>query len=107
MSTDATTPLELKARIDRGEQPLILDVRNPDEVAICRIAGSTVIPFPDLPQRLGELDRNAEMVVHCKSGGRSQKAVALLQQAGYARVQNLTGGILAWIRDVDPSLPTY
>jgi rhodanese-related sulfurtransferase len=107
MSSDATTPLELKARLDRGERPLILDVRNPDEVAICRLAGSTVIPFRELPDRLGELDPNAEMVVHCKSGGRSQKAVALLRQAGFARVQNLTGGILGWIRDVDPTLPTY
>jgi len=104
---DAVTPLELKAEIDQGRGPLVLDVRNPDEVAICRIPGSTVIPFPELADRLGELDPAAPIVVHCKSGGRSQKAVALLGQAGFTRVRNLTGGILGWIRDVDPGLTPY
>jgi adenylyltransferase/sulfurtransferase len=107
MTGDAITPIELKDRIDRGERLQVLDVRNPDEVAICRIAGSTVIPFTELPDRLGELDRESPLVVHCKGGGRSQKAVALLRQAGFAHVQNLTGGILAWIRDVDPRLTPY
>lgn len=104
---DAVSPIELKAELDQGRRPLILDVRNPDEVAVCRIEGSTVIPFPELPDRLGELDPSAPLVVHCKSGGRSQKAVALLEQAGFTRVRNLTGGILAWIRDVDPTLTPY
>jgi molybdopterin/thiamine biosynthesis adenylyltransferase/rhodanese-related sulfurtransferase len=104
---DAITPLELKARIDQGDRPFILDVRNPEEIAICRIDGSTVIPLPELPQRLGELDKATPMVVHCKSGARSQKAITLLEQAGFTRLQNLTGGILAWIKDVDPGLPAY
>jgi adenylyltransferase/sulfurtransferase len=104
---DAITPLELVALIERGDRPFILDVRNPEEVAICRIAGSTVIPLPELPARLGELDRGVPMVVHCKSGARSKKAVALLREAGFPRLRNLTGGILAWIKDVDPSLPAY
>ena len=104
---DAITPTELKARIDRGDPPFILDVRNPDEIAICRIAGSTVIPLPELPERLGELDTATPMVVHCKSGARSQKAIAVLEQAGFTRLHNLTGGILAWIKDVDPSLQAY
>jgi rhodanese-related sulfurtransferase len=103
----AITPSELKASIDRGDRPFILDVRNPEEITICRIPGSTVIPLPELPGRLAELDPELPMVVHCKSGARSQKAIHLLRGAGFNRLQNLTGGILAWVRDVDPSLPTY
>jgi adenylyltransferase/sulfurtransferase len=102
----AITPVELKALLDQGEQPLILDVRNPEEIAICRIAGSMVIPLPELADRLDELDRAAPLIVHCKSGARSAQAIALLRDAGFTRLRNLTGGILAWIRDVDPSLPT-
>jgi len=101
------TPLELKALYDRGERPFLLDVRNPEEIAICRIAGSTVIPLPELPNRLAELDRDTPMIVHCKSGVRSAKAIALLNEAGYRGLRNLQGGILAWIKDVDPSLPSY
>ncbi len=104
---DAITPLELKAKFDRGERPFLLDVRNPEEIAICRIAGSTVIPLPELPDRLGELDPSTPMVVHCKSGARSAKAIELLRGAGFSRLSNLTGGILGWIKDVDPSLPAY
>jgi adenylyltransferase/sulfurtransferase len=101
------TPIELKAMIDRGPRPFILDVRNPEEIAICRIAGSTVIPLPELPSRLGELDPATPMIVHCKSGARSAKAIALLQAAGFSELKNLKGGILAWIQDVEPSLPVY
>jgi len=103
----AITALELKALRDRGESPFILDVRNPEEIAICRIAGSTVIPLPELPQRLGELDRKVPMVVHCKSGVRSARAIKLLEAEGFTGLRNLTGGILAWIKDVDPSQPVY
>ncbi|WP_410001739.1 rhodanese-like domain-containing protein [Singulisphaera sp. GP187] len=92
---------------DRGEQPFVLDVRNPEEIAICRIAGSTVIPLPELAHRIAELERGRAMIVHCKSGVRSAKAIALLNEAGFSGLRNLTGGILAWIRDVDPTLPTY
>ena len=99
--------IDLKARFDRGEQPFVLDVRNPEEIAICRISGSTVIPLPELPTRLGELDRNRPIVVHCKSGMRSAKAIAILREAGFTRLEDLTGGILAWIKQVDSSLPTY
>ncbi len=104
---DTLSALELKARLDRGEHPFVLDVRNPEEIAICRIAGSTVIPLPELPARFGELDRSVPMIVHCKSGKRSEKAIELLRQAGFSRLANLDGGILAWIKDVDPTLPTY
>ena len=85
----------------------MLDVRNPEEIAICRIAGSTVIPLPELSDRLGELDSGTSIVVHCKSGVRSAKAIALLQGAGFSKLKNLEGGILAWIKEVDPSLPSY
>jgi molybdopterin/thiamine biosynthesis adenylyltransferase/rhodanese-related sulfurtransferase len=104
---ESITALELKAKVDRGEQPFLLDVRNPEEIAICRIAGSTVISLPELPNRLDELDRTTPMIVHCKSGVRSAKAIALLRSAGFTRLTNLTGGILAWVKDVDPSLPSY
>ena len=107
MALDSITPLELKALIDRGESPFILDVRNPEEIEICRIAGSTVIPLPELAGRVGELDPTAATVVHCKSGARSKKAIALLEAQGFTRLTNLDGGILAWARDVDPSLPSY
>lgn len=101
------SPAELKARFDRGDRPFLLDVRNPEEITICRIEGSTVIPLPDLPKRLGELDPKVPMVVHCKSGMRSAKAIGLLEAAGFEDLTNLTGGILGWIKDVDPSLPAY
>ena len=101
------TPIELKAALATSHPPLVLDVRNPEEIAICRIAGSTVIPLPELPNRLDELDRSRSMVVHCKSGVRSAKAITLLQGAGFSRLTNLKGGVLAWIKEVDPSLPTY
>jgi sulfur-carrier protein adenylyltransferase/sulfurtransferase len=102
-----TTPAELKARLDRGEQVFILDVRNPEEYRICAIPGSTLIPLPALPQRFGELDPQREMVVHCKSGMRSQKAIQFLRQQGFANLKNLKGGILAWADSVDPSMPKY
>ncbi len=101
------TAVELKAMFARGERPVLLDVRNPEEIAICRIEGSTVIPLPQLGARMGELDRDAAIVVHCKSGARSAKAIAQLRAAGFDRLTNLSGGILAWIEQVDPSLSAY
>lgn len=82
-------------------------MRNPEEIQICRLAGSTVIPLPELQERVGELDPSAEIVVHCKSGVRSAKAIAFLRTAGFTRLKNLQGGILAWIKEIDPSLPSY
>ena len=102
-----TTVEELKARIDRDDDLFILDVREPQEFQICRIPGSTLIPLNDLPSRLPELEGHGEMVVHCKSGVRSAKAVKLLHEAGFKKAQNLRGGILAWIEKIDPSLPKY
>ncbi len=105
--SDEITPHELKALLERPRPPLVLDVRNPEEIQICRLAGSTVIPLPELQERVGELDPSAEIVVHCKSGVRSAKAIAFLRTAGFTRLKNLQGGILAWIKEIDPSLPSY
>jgi len=98
---------ELKAKIDRGDDFFLLDVREPNEYQICRIAGSKLIPLGELARRTGELDRDREMVVHCKMGGRSAKAVSLLQERGFKRVSNLKGGILSWIDRIDPSQTKY
>ena len=99
-------PEELKRRLDAGEDILVLDVREPHEYQICNIEGS-LIPLGDLPTRVHELDSSREIVVHCKSGARSAKAVDFLRQAGFKRVSNLTGGILAWAERIDTSLPKY
>src|SRR5579884_3795142 len=104
---DAITAKELKEKIDRGDNFLLLDVREPHEYQIARIPGSKLIPLGELPRHLNELDPNAEYVMHCKSGGRSQKAVDLLKQNGFKNVRNMTGGILAWSDKVDPTVPKY
>ena len=104
---DEATVEQLKARIDSGDGVFILDVREPQEYQICSIPGSMLIPLGDLPGRLAELDGRGEMIVHCKSGVRSAKAVKLLREAGFAQARNLKGGILRWIDAVDPSLPKY
>ena len=101
------TPVELKAKMDRGDQFLLIDVREPEEYAICRIQGSKLIPRATLPERLHELSSADEIVVHCKSGARSGMAVDFLKQAGYRKVKNLVGGILRWSDDVDPTVPKY
>jgi adenylyltransferase/sulfurtransferase len=101
------TAEELQRRLQKGDKVFILDVRNPEEYQICKIAGSTLLPLPALPQRFGELDKNREMVVHCKSGMRSAKAIAFLKQQGFTKLKNLKGGILAWAEKVDPSMPRY
>ena len=103
---DATVE-QLKTRLDRRDGLFLLDVREPQEFQICRIPGSTLIPLGDLPQRLSELEGRDDMIVHCKSGVRSGKAVKLLHEAGFKRARNLRGGILAWIDRIDPSLPKY
>lgn len=111
--TAGSTPIpelsvtELKAKLDAGESFTLLDVRNLDEIEICRISGSVVIPLPELPARAGELDPGKPLVVHCKSGGRSAKAVAFLREAGFPNALNLKGGILGWIREIDPTLTPY
>ncbi len=105
--TGDIAPIEVKAKLDRGDNFTLIDVREPHEFQICRIPGSVLIPLGDLPKRLKELDPNAEFVAHCKSGVRSGKAVDLMKQAGFTKVRNMKGGILAWSDTVDPTVPKY
>jgi molybdopterin/thiamine biosynthesis adenylyltransferase/rhodanese-related sulfurtransferase len=98
---------EVKARRDRGDSFVLLDVREPHEYQIARIPDTRLIPLGDLPKRLNELNQNDEFVVHCKSGMRSAKAVDLMKQSGFKKVRNMTGGILAWSDKIDPSVPKY
>jgi sulfur-carrier protein adenylyltransferase/sulfurtransferase len=100
------TVKELKARIDAGEDVQLIDVREPWEAQIAQIGGK-LIPQNDVPNRFAEIDRNREVVIHCKSGGRSQRIAEFLQQQGYPRVANVAGGILAWSDEIDPSIPKY
>ena len=99
-------PEELKRRLDAREEIFVLDVREPHEYQIVNIKGH-LIPLGDLPTRVHELDSSREIVVHCKSGARSAKAVDFLRQSGFKRVSNLAGGILAWADRIDKSLPKY
>src|SRR6185503_3014399 len=98
---------ELKAKLDRNDEILILDVREPQEYQINRIPGSILIPLGDLPQRVQELDGAREIIVHCKSGARSARALEFLKAAGFRRVRNLKGGILQWVERIDSSQPSY
>src|SRR5918999_3807225 len=101
------TPVELKKKMDAGETPLVLDVREPNEYQINRIQGSTLIPLGELPRRYQELPRDREIITQCKMGGRSAKAMEFLKSVGFTNVKNLKGGILDWIDKVDPSQPKY
>jgi adenylyltransferase/sulfurtransferase len=100
------TVQELKVRRDRGDDLFVLDVREPYEYQIANIGG-TLIPQNEVPQRLAEIDRNREIVVQCRSGGRSQRIAEFLAQQGYANVKNLAGGILAWADAIDPKITKY
>jgi adenylyltransferase/sulfurtransferase len=102
-----TTSVDLKKRLDAGDDVFILDVREPNEYQICRIPGSVLIPLGELPRRYAELPADKDIVAHCKMGGRSAKATEFLQSVGFKRVKNLRGGILDWIDKVDPSQPKY
>jgi molybdopterin/thiamine biosynthesis adenylyltransferase/rhodanese-related sulfurtransferase len=97
---------EFKQRLDKGDDLFVLDVREPHEYQICNLGGH-LIPLNDLPKRMSELDSSREIVVHCKMGGRSAKAVDFLKQSGFTRVHNLAGGITAWAERIDPKVPKY
>src|SRR5512139_872287 len=103
---DITAP-ELAARMGQGNHLRLLDVREPHELQISHIEGATLIPLGQLASRLSELDSAEEMVVFCKAGTRSARALELLLSAGFRKVKNLQGGINAWAQEVDPSLPIY
>ncbi|MGH9414924.1 MAG: molybdopterin-synthase adenylyltransferase MoeB [Terriglobales bacterium] len=101
------TATALQAEVQAGKAPFILDVREPHEFQIGRIAGSVLIPLGELPKRLSELDKSRAIVTQCKSGARSLKAAHILLDAGFSDVRNLKGGILAWSDQVDASVPKY
>jgi molybdopterin/thiamine biosynthesis adenylyltransferase/rhodanese-related sulfurtransferase len=97
---------DLKKKLDAKADIFVLDVREPVEYQICNLGGY-LIPVGDLPKRVHELDSSREIVAHCKMGGRSAKAVNFLRLAGFKKVYNLTGGILAWADRIDPKMPKY
>ena len=100
------SPRELKSRLDRGDDLFVLDVREPHEFQICNLGGY-LIPLGELSRRVNELDSSREIVAHCRSGKRSAEAVEFLRSAGFRKVLNLKGGILAWSDEVDASVPKY
>ncbi|HTE21334.1 MAG TPA: molybdopterin-synthase adenylyltransferase MoeB [Armatimonadota bacterium] len=100
-------PRELAERLKSGGKPFLLDVRNPEEWEITRIEGATLIPLPELAQRYVELPPNEEIVVYCRSGGRSAQAAQFLRNKGYQSVRNLPGGTLRWSDEIDPAMPKY
>jgi len=99
--------LEVKKWMDDRKLFVLIDVREPHEFQICRIPGSTLIPLGEFPKRMNELNSADEIVVHCRSGQRSARAVELLMKAGFRKIHNLKGGVLAWSEQVDPSMPKY
>jgi sulfur-carrier protein adenylyltransferase/sulfurtransferase len=100
------TVKELKEKLDNGEGVSVLDVREPHEYEVANIS-ARLIPLGELPERLVELDQNDNLAIHCKTGGRSARAVKLLQDAGFQNVYNVKGGITAWSEEIDPSVPKY
>lgn len=100
-------PRDLAVQLAGDAPPLVLDVREPGEVAIAAIDGSTRMPLDTLPDRLGELPHDRDIVVHCKSGPRAQRAAHLLQHNGFTHITVLEGGMLAWIDQINPTLPRY
>jgi len=98
---------DLNARLARGEHVRLIDVREPHEWEIAHLPGAELMPLSSLPEHFSGLDTAEEMVLFCKSGSRSARALDLLRQAGFRKVRNLKGGINAWSRDVDPSVPMY
>ncbi len=101
------SPRELAERLQRGEDVMLVDVREPHEWQIARLPGATLVPLRTLPARIQDLDRERTVVLYCHHGARSLHALELLKRSGFTRLQNLRGGIDAWSRDVDPALPRY
>lgn len=102
-------PAELAAWLGdaRRAKPQLLDVREPWEVQICSIPGSTHIPMREIPARAGELDPDQDVVVICHHGSRSMQVAFFLERSGYSKVHNLAGGVDSWAKTVEPSMPVY
>ena len=107
LGPDEITPAQVKERMDRGEEFVLIDVREEHEWEICNIPGAKLIPLSEFEDRIDELDTDADIVVHCKMGGRSAKAQDILFANGYSKVKNLVGGITRWADDIDSSMPKY
>ncbi len=103
------TPQQLQERLSDAAagKPLLLDVREPWEFQICHLPGSLLMPMREVSTRLAELDQDADTIVICHHGGRSFQAAMFLERAGFARLYNLSGGVDAWARTVDASMPVY
>ncbi|MCS7076874.1 MAG: rhodanese-like domain-containing protein [Bacteroidia bacterium] len=108
MQTGDITVQELKKRLDAGENIILIDVREPHEYQICNLGGK-LIPLGSLPQRLDELEeyKDKEIIVHCRTGGRSANAVAFLKSQGFTNPRNLIGGVHAWADQIDNAMPKY
>jgi rhodanese-related sulfurtransferase len=100
-------PIELKTYLDNSEQPLLLDVREPWEFKICHIQGSRLIPMREIEQQINTLDPYQEIVLICHHGIRSRHVGNALEEVGFTDLINLTGGLEAWAREIDPYMPTY
>ncbi|HEY7389413.1 MAG TPA: molybdopterin-synthase adenylyltransferase MoeB [Bryobacteraceae bacterium] len=98
---------EVKAKLDRGDNFVLLDVREPHEYQIAKIPGAKLIPLGEVSKHVDEFDKDADIVIHCKMGGRSAKACTIFRNAGFQHVRNMKGGITAWSDQVDPSVPKY
>jgi rhodanese-related sulfurtransferase len=106
MAVAEITPTEFVERRSRGESLTLLDVREEWELGVASVPDVVHIPMGEVADRLGELDRGREIVVLCRSGRRSLQVANFLQQNGFQAV-NLAGGILAWSRELDATIPTY
>jgi adenylyltransferase/sulfurtransferase len=98
---------QLKDRLAQGTPFVLLDVREPAEIEVACLPGSVKIPLGELPTRISELDPSAETIIHCKAGGRSAKALQLLLDSGFTKACHVQGGINAWSKEIDPSVPLY
>jgi molybdopterin/thiamine biosynthesis adenylyltransferase/rhodanese-related sulfurtransferase len=107
LTDDEIEVTEVKEKLDRGDKFVLIDVREPHEYQICNIPAAKLIPLGEVGKRLGELDPEADIVIHCKSGMRSARACGILKAAGFKHVRNMKGGILAWSDRVDRSVPKY
>jgi rhodanese-related sulfurtransferase len=98
---------ELAEKRAAGKDFMLLDVREPDEIATAAIAGATLIPMAEVPERIGELPRDKPIYVLCHVGGRSGRVTQFLDENGFTNAANVTGGIRAWTKEIDPSVPDY
>ena len=107
MDSEEITPKELKERLDKKEDLVLVDVREPWENKICKIEGSELIPLGELEERMGELDKSKEIILYCHHGNRSFTALNKLKRLGFKKLKNLDGGIDSWTEDIDPDMGRY